>query len=372
MCYTSGLAGSPKGIVYSHRALVLHSLAMALPDSAAIAQRDVAMPVVPMHHANAWGLPIAATMIGCKQVFSGGLTDPGALLDLIQQEGVTLTAGVPILWMEVLHRLQKKHRQLPAGLRAIVSGAAPPANLIRELDNFGLRLVQAWGLIESGPLATFASLPLVAAGQPEGEGAEEQQLERRASQGRPLPLIELRGAGEDGWIPHDGVTMGEAQLRGPWVASSYYNLPELRGKWTDDGWFRTGDVITIDSHGYVKVVDRAKDLIKSGDDWISSVDLENALAGHPAVKEAAVIAVPHPRWQERPLAVVVLKEGESATAEELRHSLSGDFAAWQIPEDVVFVPQLPHTPTGKLLKKELRRQYYHWRWRNVESTAIID
>lgn len=364
MCYTSGLAGSPKGIVYSHRALVLHSLAMALPDSAAIAQRDVVMPVVPMHHANAWGLPIAATMIGCKQVFPGSFTEADTLLDLIQQEQVTLSAGVPTVWMGVLHRLQKERRQLPAGLRAIVSGAAAPPALIRELDDFGLRLVQAWGLIESGPLATFATLKPSLAGLP-----EEKQAELRATQGIPLPFVELRGVGDAGLIPHDGATLGEAQLRGPWVASSYYNLPELRGKWTDDGWFRTGDVVTIDPNGYLKVADRAKDLIKSGDDWISSVDLENALVGHPAVKEAAVIAVPHPKLQERPLAVVVLKEGETATAADLCHFLATSFAPWQMPEAVVFVSQLPHTPTGKLLKKELRKQYRNWNWQGAEVPA---
>jgi fatty-acyl-CoA synthase len=359
MCYTSGLAGSPKGIVYSHRALCLHSLALALPDSAAIAQRDVVMPVVPMHHANAWGLPIAATMAGCKQVFLGTLNEAAAVLDLIQAEQVTLSAGVPVVWMDLLYRLQKEPRrwQIPAGLRAIVSGAAPPPALMHELDHFGLRLIQAWGLIESGPLATFANVKASLANLP-----EEKQFELRATQGLPLPFIELRGIGDGGAIPADGIKLGEAQLRGPWVASSYYNLPELRGKWTEDGWFRTGDVVSFDPHGYMKITDRAKDLIKAGDDWISSVDLENALMGHPAVREAAVIAVQHPKWQERPLAVVALKDGEHATAEELRLYLADKFAQWQMPEAVVFVLQLPHTPTGKLLKKELRKQFRDFEW----------
>jgi fatty-acyl-CoA synthase len=367
MCYTSGLAGSPKGIVYSHRALCLHSLVLALPDSAAIAQRDAVMPVAPMHHANAWGLPIAAALIGCKQVFPGPFTDPDSLLDLIQAEQVTLSAGVPTVWMSVLHRLEKEPERwkFPAGLRAIVSGAAPPPALMRELDQRGLRLIQAWGLIESGPLATVANLKPELASLP-----EEKQYDIRSTQGIPLPFIELRGIGDSGVIAHDGVTLGEAQLRGPWVASSYYNLPELRGKWTEDGWFRTGDVVTIDAHNYLKLTDRAKDLIRSGDDWISSVDLENALMGHPAVKEAAVIAVPHPKWQERPLAVVVLKDGEQVTAETLLSFLADQFARWQMPDAVVFSEQLPHTPTGKLLKKELRKEFRNWKWEESGDPMI--
>jgi fatty-acyl-CoA synthase len=364
MCYTSGLAGTPKGIVYSHRALALHSLAIALPDAAGMAQRDVAMPIAPMHHANAWGLPIAATMLGCKQVFPGEATEPEDILDLMQQEQVSLSAGVPAVWLGIRDRLQETRGkwQLAPGLRALVSGAAAAPALLRDLDAFGVRLIQAWGLIESGPLATFATVKSLPA-----EATASKQLEIRSTQGTPLPFVELRTVGDGGETPRDGSTLGEAQLRGPWVASSYFHLPELRGKWTEDGWFRTGDVVTIDPDGYMKIADRAKDLIRSGDDWISSVDLENALAGHPAVKEVAVIAVPHPRWQERPLAVVVLKEGEPVQKEELRHFLAETFAPWQVPDAIVFVPQLPHTPTGKLLKKELRRQYRNWNWEEGED-----
>ncbi|MFB3814796.1 MAG: long-chain fatty acid--CoA ligase [Terriglobales bacterium] len=361
MCYTSGLAGSPKGVVYSHRALTLHSLALALPDSAGLAQRDVVLPLVPMHHANAWGLPIAATMVGCKQVFTGGITDPDSELELLSAEQVTLSAGVPTVWMGIRDRLEKEpgRWKLAPGLRAIVSGAAPPLAMIRQLDRLGIRLIQAWGLIESGPLATFATIKSSLENLPQ---AKKDEL--RATQGIPLPCIELRSIGDGGVAPHDGVTLGEAQLRGPWVASGYYNLPELRGKWTEDGWFRTGDVVTVDPNGYMKITDRAKDLIKSGNDWISSVDLENALMGHEGVQEAAVIAVQHPKWQERPLAVVVLKEGYIATADELRNFLAERFARWQLPDAIVFVPELPHTPTGKLLKKELRKQYRNWKWEN--------
>ncbi len=366
MCYTSGTAGSPKGIVYSHRALALHSLVLALPDSLALAQRDCVMPVTPMHHANAWGLPIAATMIGCKQVFTGGIIDSDSIIELLERERVTVSAGVPPIWMDVLHRLEKHGAQwTPApGMRVMISGAAPPPAMMRQFDGRHVRIVQAWGLVESGPLATVSNVKSTLAHLP-----EDKQYELRATQGLPLPFVELRAIGDSGLAPRDGATLGEAQLRGPWVASSYYNLPELRGKWTDDGWFRTGDVVTMDPNGYLKITDRAKDLIKSGDDWISSVDLENALMGHPAVKEAAVVAVQHPKWQERPVAVVVLKEGEQATPEDLKSYLAGNFARWQLPDAIVFVPQLPHTPTGKLLKKELRKQFRNWRW---EDQPVIN
>lgn len=362
LCYTSGLAGSPRGVLYSHRALALHSLALALPDAAALAQRDVVMSVAPMDHANAWGFPIAATMIGCKQVLPGTATGAEALLDLMAAEQVTIAAGVPSLWMDVLRRLEKEPERwrLAKGLRLIVSGAAPPPAMIRRFDQLGIRVVQAWGLIESGPLATFAHL------KPELEGLPpERQYQLRAMQGLPLPFIELRAIGNQGETPFDGATLGEAQLRGPWVAASYYQQPELRGKWTDDGWFRTGDIVTIDPHEYMKLADRAKDLIKAGDDWISSLDLESALMGHEAVQEAAVIAVPHPEAQELPLAVVVLKEGEQAKPDELRAFLAASFAPWQLPAEFVFVEQLPHTATGKLLKKDLRRQFKDWEWKGL-------
>jgi fatty-acyl-CoA synthase len=360
LCYTSGLAGSPRGVLYSHRALALHSLVLALPDSVGLSQRDVVMPVVPMDHANAWGLPIAALMTGCKQVLPATGLGTEAILDLLAAERVTVTAGVPSVWMEVLSRLEKEPArwQLAPGLRIIVSSAAPPPALIRRMDDFGIRVIQAWGSVETGPFVTFASL------KPELERQPlDKQYEVRATQGLPLPFVELRSIGDHGETPRDGATLGEAQLRSPWVASSYYNLPELRGKWTDDGWFRTGDIVTLDPLGYFKIADRAKDLVKAGDEWISSVDLENTLMGHPAVQEAAVIAVAHPHDQERPLAAVVLKDGAQVTPDDLRAFLAQSFAPWQMPAEFVFLPQLPHTATGKLLKKELRRQFKDWEWK---------
>jgi fatty-acyl-CoA synthase len=363
LCYTTGTAGTPKGVAYSHRALVLNAMAVALPDALCLSERDTVLPIVPMHHANAWGLPVAATLVGARQVLPGMHIDEQSVLELLEQEQVTVSAGVPGVWMGILHALQKRTERpkLAPTLRAIVSGAAPPPSLIHGLDEQGIKVVQAWGLVETGPLATFANVkPSLAHLTP------EEKYDLRATQGTPLPFVDLRAVGESGEAPRDGTTLGEVQIRGPWVAGAYYNLPELRGKWTDDGWFRTGDVATIDPNGYLKLADRAKDLIRSGDDWISSVNLENELMGHPAVREAAVIAVPHPRWQERPLATVVLKEGEQVSAEELRKYLAQRFAEWQVPDAIVFLAQLPHTPTGKLLKKELRRQFHYWKWE--EST----
>lgn len=368
MCYTTGTAGSPKGIVYSHRALVLHAFAMSLPDALAVSQHDTVMPVVPMYHANAWGLPYAAVLAGSKLVFAGPNYGTETLLDLVSREQVTLSAGVPLIWSEVQRRLDAEPQRwkLAPGMRVMVSGAAPPESMIRAMDRHGVKVIQAWGLVESSPIATVSTLKPSLADAP-----EEQKLDVRASQGIPLPFVEVRSVGDGGPVPWDGTTLGEVQLRGPWVTASYYNLPELRGKWTDDGWFRTGDVVKIDPEGYVRLTDRAKDLIRYGDDWISSVDLENTLMGHPAVKEAAVIAVQHPTWQERPLAVVVLTDGETTSAEELREFLGRKFAEWQLPDAIVFVRSLPHTPTGKLLKKELRKQFRSWRWDEKTSGSPI-
>lgn len=366
MCYTTGTAGSPKGVVYSHRALALHSLAISLPDALAISQGDTVLPVVPMYHANAWGLPYAATMAGSRQVFPGPITDTTGLLDLLAAEQVTLSAGVPVVWTEMMHRLEKEPARwaLAPGLRVVVSGAAPPESMIREFDRFGIRVIQAWGLVESAPLASVSTVKASLASVP-----EEKKYELRSTQGIPLPFVDVRALGEGGEIKWDGKSLGEVQLRGPWVTASYYNLPELRGKWTDDGWFRTGDVVKIDPSGYIKLTDRAKDLIRYGDDWISSLDLENELMGHPSVKEAAVIAVQHPTLQERPLAAVVLKDGEHTTADDLRAFIGRKFAPWQLPDAIVFVPSLPHTPTGKLLKKELRKQFRTWQWNEADVNS---
>ena len=359
MCYTSGTTGMPKGVMYSHRALVLHLFAQSLPDAMALSQRDTVLPVVPMFHANTWGIPFAATMIGCKQVFPGPHLDPESLLDLFVREQVTFAGGVPTVWMGILAALEKEpgRWKLPQGMRMIVGGSAVPETMMRAFDRHGPRIIQAWGMTEMTPLGTVCNLKGHMRDWP-----DDQKYQVRAKQGLASPFVELRAMSDNGEAPWDGQTMGELQVRGPWIAASYYNLPEESDKWTEDGWFRTGDVVTIDPEGYVKITDRTKDLIKSGGEWISSVDLENSLMGHPAVKEAAVIALPHPKWDERPLAIVVLKEGSTATPEELRAFLETRFAKWQLPDAFVFAEQIPRTSVGKFQKTRLREQYRQWNW----------
>jgi fatty-acyl-CoA synthase len=325
----------------------------------AYTQRDVMMPIVPMFHVNAWGMPFGAVLVGCKVVFPGPHMDAESILELLENERVTVTAGVPTIWFKVVEALESHpgRWKLAPDIRVLVGGAAPPETLIRKMDQYGLRLIQGWGLTESAPLATMSTLKAHMQGM-----AEDDRYRIRAKAGVAAPLVDLRAVNENGEVPWDGETMGEVQLRGPWIASSYYQLPEEKDKWTEDGWFRTGDVGTLDAEGYLKITDRTKDLIKSGGEWISSVDVENAIVAHPEVREAAVIAVPHPRWQERPFALVVLKDGAKVTPEDLRGFLEARFARWQLPDAIVFVDQLPHTTTGKLLKRELRQQYQDWKW----------
>ncbi len=365
MCYTSGTTGSPKGVVYSHRALALHSFAMSLPDQLCISCYDTALPAMSMFHANAWGFPYAATMNGCKQVLPGRNLQPEALLDLLQNERVTLTGAVPTVWLAVLNALDchPGRWQLAPGLRIAVAGSAAPESMFRRFDKLGVRVIQPWGMTETTPLATTCNLKPHMHNWP-----EDERYALRAKQGLPSPFIEVRSIGDEGEVPWDGKTAGELQVRGPWVASSYYRLDQS-DKWTADGWLRTGDVATIDSEGYVKLTDRVKDLIKSGGEWISSVDLENALVAHQAIKEAAVIAVPHSKWQERPLAVVVLKDGLRVDEKELRAFLELRFARWQVPDAFVFVNELPHTSTGKLLKSKLRQEFKDWQWESARPSA---
>ena len=370
MCFTSGTTGFSKGVIYSHRALVLHSLAEAMVDSFAISQQDTVLPVAPMFHANAWGLPYTCAMVGARLILPGPSVDAESILDLLVQERVTIACGVPTVWLGVLNALETNpgRWKFHSPIRLACGGTAPPEGLMRALDKHGLHILHLWGMTETTPLATVGRLKRHMHDWP-----EERQYEVRAKQGCPTPLVELRvmqrddsaaGNAVPGGIeaPWDGKTSGELDVRGPWVAAQYYDAPDQAHRWTSDGWFRTGDVATIDDEGFMKIVDRAKDLVKSGGEWISSVDLENCLMGHPAVKEACVVGIPHPKWQERPLAAVVLKDGHAATPEELRKFLGASFAKWQLPDAFVFVESIPRTSVGKFKKIALREQFAGWKW----------
>ncbi len=355
MCYTSGTTGRPKGVLYSHRAIVLHSFGQGLVDTLGIGERDNVLPIVPMFHVNAWGLPFTATMFGAGQVFPGPHLDPTSVLDLIIRERVTLTAGVPTVWLGMLQELDRQPGTHELGaLRAVViGGSAAPASLIRGYkERHGIDIVHAWGMTEMTPLGTLCNLP------PSLEEAPlDERCRYRARQGSPLPFVEIRARADDTIAPWDGQTMGELEVRGPWIARQYYNFEGPDDRFTEDGWFRTGDIVTIDRHGCIEIADRAKDLVKSGGEWISSVALENALMAHQAVAEAAVIAVPHPKWDERPLAVVVLRKGQQATADELLAFLAPQFAKWWLPDAVEFAPEIPRTSVGKFKKSVLREQF---------------
>jgi fatty-acyl-CoA synthase len=355
MCYTSGTTGRPKGALYSHRSTVLHSMMVAMGNTFALSERDCVLPVVPMFHVNAWGLPFASVLVGAKLMMPGPHLDPESMLEDLEQEEVTFTAGVPTVFLAVLQALDAEPGRYDlTKLRSmVIGGSAAPKGVIEAFEKrHGIDVVHAWGMTEMSPIGTVANLPTVVEALP-----EDEKLEYRAKQGNPVPFVEIRARGDEGFVPWDGKSLGELEVRGPWVAKRYYNAPEGDDKFTDDGWFTTGDIVTIDEYGFIKITDRTKDLIKSGGEWISSVELENALMAHPAVSQAAVIAIPHEKWDERPLAAIVLKEGESATEEDLRAHLEKDFAKFWLPDAYEFVESIPMTATGKFQKLKLREQF---------------
>jgi fatty-acyl-CoA synthase len=358
MCYTSGTTGRPKGVVYSHRSQLLHSLVQAMPDAIGMSGRDVILPVVPMFHANAWGVPYTAAMLGVKMVFPGPHLHPEDLIPLLESEKVTISMGVPTIWLPMVQMLEKNRGRwnLQPTLRLTVGGSAVPEAMIRAYARLGIQVIQGWGMTETSPLATVAKITAL-----QDHLSEDERFAVLASQGYPLPLVDIRAVGDQGEQPWDGKSVGEIQVRGPWITGSYHDQPAPEN-FASDGWLRTGDVASLDSQGFVKITDRTKDLIKSGGEWISSVDVENAIMAHPAVQEAAVIAVPHPKWAERPLAVIVLKPGASATEADIRSHLAQRFVKWMVPDAYAFVDAIPRTSTGKFLKTRLREQYRDWKW----------
>jgi acyl-CoA synthetase (AMP-forming)/AMP-acid ligase II len=358
MCYTSGTTGRPKGVVYAHRSTVLHALGVATtaPLGLRVAEDDSILPVVPMFHANAWGYPYLAALLGCKIVFPGPHLDPESLLEDFVQERVTWTAGVPTIWLGMLQLLDANPGKwdLSHMKGMLVGGSAVPRALIEAYkQRHGLSIVQGWGMTETSPVASETDFigDLRSAD-------DETKFDVVAMAGLPLPFVEVRVRDDEGAdVAWDGEAMGELEVRGPWVASGYYDTPEQADRWTDDGWFRTGDIASMHPRGFIQIKDRTKDVIKSGGEWISSVELENALMAHPAVAEAAVIAIPDEKWTERPLAAVVLKEGQSATADELRDFLAPSFAKWWLPDRFEFVAEIPKTAVGKFRKTALREQF---------------
>ncbi len=356
-CYTSGTTGNPKSVLYSHRALFLHSFCLAQADVMGLCERDVVAQFVPMFHANGWGVPFAAILTGSKIVLGGRHLAPADMATLIESERVTFTAGVPTLWMALYSHLET-HKHDLSSLRLVpVGGSAMPRNLIQGFHKkHGVNMVCLWGMTETSPVGTIGCLKQELASLP-----EEQLADLRARHGLPAPGVDLRIIdAEANELPWDGVTMGELQVRGPWVTAGYFkdehnHIGSPHASSFMNGWFRTGDVATIDPEGYIQIMDRTKDLVKSGGEWISSVDLENAIMGHPKVAEAAVIAVPHPKWEERPLALVVARE--PLTKEEVLDYLSTRVAKWWLPDDVIFIDAVPKTSVGKFNKRALRERF---------------
>jgi 3-(methylthio)propionyl---CoA ligase len=353
LCYTSGTTGKPKGVLYSHRSTVLHAWGVALPDTLGLSATDSVLPVVPLFHANAWGLPYVTALVGAKLVLPGPHLDGDSLTRLMDAEGVTVTAGVPTVWHNLMLHLQTHGLRLKHLQRLAVGGAACPPHIIRYFETEqNVRVLPGWGMTETSPVAAINQPKAAQTGL-----VGEERLTQLNRSGRPLFGVEMRIVDETGMpLPHDGLTFGHLQVKGPWVCSAYYRESESP---LVDGWFPTGDVALIDAQGFMQITDRAKDMIKSGGEWISSMALEQAAGSHPEVLEAAVVAALHPQWGERPLLLVVLKPGAQVSAEILREHLATRVAKWWLPDDILFQDSLPHTATGKLQKTALREAWQH-------------
>ncbi|HMJ95910.1 MAG TPA: long-chain-fatty-acid--CoA ligase, partial [Thermoleophilaceae bacterium] len=359
LCYTSGTTGNPKGVLYSHRSNILHALGQCMADSIGARSEDRVMPVVPMFHANAWGIPYGSALTGADLVMPGSDLSAQALAQLIETERVTISAAVPTIWMDLLRYADEQRADLSSLRLVICGGAAVPLSLMQQFEErHGLRIIQAWGMTETSPLGSTAHPPAGVEG--------EDEWHYRSTAGRPAPLVQarlIRAGGEE--VAWDGESTGELQVRGPWVARAYYRDDGSDEKF-DEGWLRTGDIAAIDERGYILISDRAKDVIKSGGEWISSVELENEIMAHPAVAEAAVIAKPDERWGERPLACVVIEEGADLTLDELREHLASRVAKWWLPDALAIIDAVPKTSVGKFDKKVLRAQLEEGRLENLE------
>ena len=355
MCYTSGTTGNPKGVEYTQQMLWSHTMATLTPHGIPMDDDDVVMPVVPMFHVNAWGMPFTATAAGAKHVYPGPSPDPEDIAGLIEDEGVTITAGVPTVWLGLMDYAEDNDLDLSALDTVIVGGSAAPESMIRWFDDRGVELLHAWGMTEMSPIGSVSQLKYTL------EDADyETQLEHRTKQGILTPGLEMKVIDDDGEeVAWDGEDFGELWVRGPWVTKEYFERPEANAEDFEDGWLKTGDIVTIDDEGYIKIVDRAKDVIKSGGEWISSVELENAIMAHDGVGEAAVVGVPHEKWQERPVAFVVPAAGADTDTlrEEIMDLLAADYPKWWLPDAIEYIDEIPKTATGKFSKKDIREEY---------------
>jgi len=355
LCYTSGTTGNPKGALYGHKSTIIHTLSEIAPDCMGLSARDVALPVVPLFHVNAWGLPYATAAVGCKLVLPGRDLDGKSIYELLTAEKVTFTAAVPTIWMMLLAHMNEVDGKLPDLDRVVIGGSACPRAMLETFQNkYGVKVLHAFGMTEMSPLGTLNTPKAKHDGNSDKEAFDLQE-----SAGRPLFGVDMKIVDEEGnELPNDGEETGELKVTGPWIIADYFNIPEKAPAHEEDGWFGTGDVCAIDPDGYIWITDRLKDVIKSGGEWISSIDLENIAVGHPKIAEAAAIGLPHPKWDERPLLVVVrTKDGQDLSKDDVLGYLDGKIAKWWTPDDVAFVDELPHTATGKLSKLQLRERF---------------